>query len=326
MGSRRLLKHLIGTVFAILLFAAQPALADESVCKGLSTVKANDLLAMPELNLCSLPPSVSCTSQDPDGAVKECEHRAAITQDHMLGDAHRLIVVHSSIPGSGGQHSTASDQVYVFGCVGGQMKEVLDAGGCKSAAKIESATPDRIIITSYDSRNGNHPEKLDFRWDAIDHNYCPSDSPCEYSEHGDSFFDYSERSDNISCDQLKTIKADALTGIQTSGYKDAPSVDTDRMIGEHRFIIVRGCSADHCENGVCIFGCVSGRVKAVFDQELMVLKVDDLSPNKLVLTVASDFGKGGAYQFSKTNQITYVWNAEMQNYILSSMHLSPVKP
>ncbi len=176
-----------------------------------------------------------------------------------------------------------------------------------------SATPDKVVISSYDPRTDKHPERL---------SYNP---PYEYAEHGDPFFAYSPRSDKISCDQLKTINEDALTGIRTSGYKDLPSVATDRMIGERRFITVKGCSADHCEQGLYAFSCVSGRVKTVFDREFIGLNIDDLSPDKLVLSVAWNFGKGGAYQFSETNQITYVWNAEMQNYILSSMRLSPTQ-
>lgn len=240
----------------------------------------------------------------------------------MLGDLRRLIVVHATIPASDRKSKTSSDQVLVFGCVGGQIKAVLNAPeSCGSEAKVESATPDKVVITSYDPRTDKHPERL---------SYNP---PYEYAEHGDPFFSYLPRPDKISCDRLKTIKADTLTGIRTGGCDqvdqngrcedEAPKVDTDRMIAGRRLIVVHGCSADHCEDGMYAFSCVSGRVKTVFDREFIGLEIDDLSNDKLVLSVAWDFGKGGLYTPSETNQITYVWNAEMQNYVLSSMHLSP---
>ena len=99
------------------------------------------------------------------------------------------------------------------------------------------------------------------------------------------------------------------------------------MIGERRLIVVGGCAPAHCENGVYVFGCVSGQVKTVFDQELLAAEAQDTSPDKLVLSVAwRTEGDNGAFSASMNNLMTYVWNASLQNYILSSMYFSPRQP
>ncbi len=62
----------------------------------------------------------------------------------------------------------------------------------------------------------------------------------------------------------------------------------------------------------------------VFNDEFLDTEIKDASPAKLVLSVGWQSDNGPTlYSTSMTNLMTYVWNAELQNYILSSMHFSP---
>jgi len=330
-------KNLIVTASAILLFVVQPAYADDNACKGLSTAKANELLALPELrnlNNCSFPsPGVSCTSEGPGPAPKECQHRATINQDRMLGDVRRLLVVHSTTP----TQASASDDVFVFGCVAGQQKAVFDFG-CRSDAKVEYAAPDKIVVTSsgrsfHKGRKGQHPQKLSSHWDVEAQRYCTDGSSC--SEDPNQFSVQPNVPDEISCKKLKTIKADALTGTPTGGCDfvdedgdceaEQPKTQEDRSIGdERRLIVVHGCSADHCWDDLFVYGCVGERVRMVFNDEFLDAEIKYASPAKLVLSVGWQSDNGPTlYSSSMTNLMTYFWNAGLQSYILSSMHFSP---
>jgi hypothetical protein len=338
MGARRYLKTLIAAVFAVPLIVIQPAFAGDSACKDLSTVMASDLLALPELrneNNCSFPSlGISCTSEVPGASPKECQHRATITQDRMLGDVRRLIVVHSTIPSP----ASASDDVFVFGCVAGQLKAVLDVG-CRSNAKVEHAAPDKVVVTisgrsTYKGPKEQHPQSRSFHWDAEEQRYCTDGFSCVNDP-----YRYSVQpnvSDEIACRRLRTIKPDALTGTPTGGCDtvdedgdceaEQPKIQKDRSIGdERRLIVVHGCSADHCWDDVFVYGCVAGRVRMVFNNEFLDMTIKDASPAKLVLSVGWQSDNGPTlYSTSMTNLMTYVWNAALQNYTLSSMHFSPL--
>lgn len=329
MRARRRVKNLLTAASALLLFVVQPAFASDNACKALSTATANDLLGLPELrNNCSFPsPGISCTSEGPGAAPKECQHRATITQDRMLGDVRRLIVAHSSNPGP----PPFLDDVFVFGCVAGQLKAVLDIG-CRSDAQIEYAAPDKVSVVS-SSRTGQRPRKQSSHWDAQEQRYCTDGSSCS-----DDPYKFSVQPNvpgDISCKRLKAIKADALTGTPTGGCdlvdedgdceEEQPKIREDRSIGdERRLIVVHGCSADHCWDDVFVYGCVAGQVRMVFNDEFLDTEIKDASPAKLVLSVGWQSDNGPTlYSTSMTNLMTYVWNAELQNYILSSMHFSP---
>src|SRR3984957_272828 len=337
MGARRYLKNLIATVLAVLLFATQRAFADDSVCKGLSTVPANDLLALPELrnlNNCGFPsPGISCTSEGPGAAPKECQHRATITQDRMLGDVRRLIVVHSTTP----SRTSISDDVFIFGCVAGQLKAVFDVG-CRSDAKLEYAAPDKVVVTSsgrntYEGPKEQQSQRKSFHWDAEQQRYC---TDCSCSGDPYQFSLQPNVPGEISCKKLKTIKADALTGTPTGGCDmvdedgdceaKQPKIQEDRSIGdERRLIVVHGCSADHCWDDAFVYGCVAGQVRMVFKNEFPDMTIKDASPAKLVLSVGWQSDNGPTlYSTSRTNLMTYDWNAALQNYTLSSMHFSPL--
>jgi hypothetical protein len=251
----------------------------------------------------------------------------------MLGDVRRLIVVHSTTP----SRASISDDVFVFGCVAGQLKAVFDVG-CRSDAKVEYAAPDKVVVTSsgrssYKGRKGQPSQRRSSHWDAEEQRYCTDGFSCVNDPY--RFSVQPNVPDEISCRRLKTIKADALTGTPTGGCeqvdedgdceKEQPKIQEDRSIGdERRLIVVHGCGADHCWDDVFVYGCVAGRVRMVFNGDFLGAEIQDASPDKLVLSVGWQSDTGPMlYSTSMTNLMTYVWNPELQNYILSSMHFSP---
>ena len=143
------LKSLIATVFAVLLFAAQPAFAGDSSCKGLSTATADALLAsQPAADGNWFDHGEGCYNLEDDQDT--CDWMVTVKEDRMIADQRRLIVVNRNHQlGSGDQ-----DYVFVFGCVSGRIKMVF-SDDFEAGAEIRDASADKLILSASDWREGD---------------------------------------------------------------------------------------------------------------------------------------------------------------------------
>jgi hypothetical protein len=309
------LKGWIGAGLALLVFSVRPAFAGDSSCKGLSAVKAAELLALPELAVpeysgftqsCNYPPpGVSCDSTDYGPTSKICEQRVAVTQDHILGGARRIIATHSLPP-----RSWPSDGVYVFGCVAGQIKAVYD-GYCQPESDAKAEYENLLR----DCRRGDNCDNLS-------------------SEASSS---------RVSCKGLKTMSADDLTAIPTSSKRDFfdqgtgcqkleedqsgctwwASVREDRALPNGRRLIIVNRNCESCtgnEDYVFVFGCVAERVRRVFDRSFGPgVEIIDASADNLTLS-ASDWRERDAHCCpSGIKVMKFGWDEELQSYILRGL-------
>jgi hypothetical protein len=301
---------------AVLLFATDSAFAGDNACKGLSTVKASELLALPEIDdSCDYPPpGVSCDSKDYGPTSKTCELSVKVEQDHMIGDTHRIIAIHSSPP-----RSRRASGVFVFGCDAGQIKPVFN-GHCRSESDSK---------TEYE----------DLQRDCSQGHDCDNLSSEASSSH-------------VSCENLKSMSADKLIAIPTSPDRDffaegtgcqkidedqtgctwRASIREDRALPDGRRLIIVNRACESCtsdDDYVYVFGCVSGSVRRVFDDSFGAgVEIVDASADDLTLS-ASDWSEGGAHCCpSGIKLMKFVWDEELQSYILRGLQLKkmPVSP
>ena len=312
------------TGLVVLLCAIRPAFSGEEVCKGLSTVKASKLVGVG--------PEVSCKREGPGPTPNICKNRGAITEDRMLGDARRLIVVGRSDRGR------RYDSIRVFGCRSGQIKEVLD-DSWELDAKVDYAAADKVVVisTPQDSDNKS-PRKTAYLWDSEKQRYCPSgykernDECPDYNlPSGDTFFSYRNFPGHITSGSLKQMKAEALVPIDTycwegsiyehkkcdSGLK----IVYDEMITEdRRAVVVEGDAAARGNWVSFVFTCVSGRVRLPLADEGS--KIESVSANKLILQ-GFDWSEGGALCCPNgLGTMTYIWDADLHNYTLTDISYS----
>lgn len=146
MYARYHLKSLTATVFAVLLFAPQPAFAADSACKGLSTATADALLArQPAADGNRFDHGGGCYNLEDDRDT--CDWMVTLKEDRMIADQRRLIVLNKNHQlGSGDQ-----DYVFVFGCVSGRIRMVFSEVG----AEIKDASADKLILSASDWRKGD---------------------------------------------------------------------------------------------------------------------------------------------------------------------------
>jgi hypothetical protein len=343
----RLVKMMKGalTVAAliVLLFSAQAPCAAEIACAGLSAADANDLVDIPGIAAERHPSasSVKCISEGLGRGSHFCEEKTTIVQDQMLGHDRRLVVARSSDSGQ-----APLDYVFVFGCVAGQVKPVLDFYPVfiDEKVKVESATAEKVIVVSERTGEGHSSDRNVFIWSRKLQRYLPEGSD------GSDVSPVSLKT--LSCNKLKTAKTDSLiliaNGDFASGEGGYPfthgvgcypdknncewevELDEDRMIGDNRRLIV--LDSDHKQGTgtwgyVEVFGCVAGQLRAVFGSEFLYgADVEDVSADKL--TVSTLTGADGGYAGccpSVEVLKTFVWKAGLQNYVLSSEHYRPSK-
>lgn len=309
----------LATTFAILFFVTSPALVGADVCKSLSTVEVSKLVR--------IGPEVSCKRQGAGPRPEVCKYNATLIEDRMVGDARRLVVVSPSDAGS------RYDEILVFACSGGQVKEVLNTGG-ELGTKVVYATPEKIVISVAPEPPEKSAHSSTFNWIPRLDRYCISgyqenedihDCPDDLLPGGDTFFSYADFPDNISCDSLKTMKAEALAPIQADCWESSDSknchsgvsVIYDQMIADdRRAVAVRGIAPAQYRDVSFVFGCVSGRVRVLFAFE--DANIETVSGNSLTLR-APFLGNGGLGFPEGSSAMTYVWDAALKRYILTEI-------
>jgi hypothetical protein len=308
-----------GAIFVILLVAISPAFAFEQGCKALSTVEVSKLVR--------IGPEVSCKRQGPGPTPEVCKYNATLVEDRMLGASRRLIVVS---PSEGGNRY---DEIHVFACSGGQVKEVLDTGG-ELGTKVAYAAPDKIVISVAPEPLGKSGSNSTFNWVPELNRYCIGgyqeneflhECPDDILPAGDTFFSYSDFPDHISCDSLKTMKAEALAPIQADCWESSDSKNChsgvsiiyDQMVGDdRRAVAVRGIAPAQGRDVSFVFGCVSGRVRVLFAAE--GAKIESVSAGKLTLQ-APILGGGALCCPEGSSAMTYAWDANLKRYVLTDI-------
>jgi hypothetical protein len=276
--------------FAILLFIGQQASAGASGCSDLARANPNDLLALPEVgsvNSSVAPdsPSVNCTWKGPGPKSEFCGPKPTIIQDKMLARDRRLLLVSSSL----------GDDVFVFGCLFGQVKRLSESSDLdmRGEIRVQQAERGRFVLTSSKppTPGTSQTNRMVFNWDPKVQRYLTD---------GADDKDISPPSaTTLACDQLKTAKANDLiilaNGDFTEGSGGYPfthglgcysidpqhypdqcewfvEVDEDRMISADRRLIV--FDSDHRAGTgtwgyVYVFGCVAGQIRTVYGGDFL---------------------------------------------------------
>jgi hypothetical protein len=334
---------LTAVALVIFLFWSQPAFATANGCSALSGANPNDLLAIPELAMTDSlwAPGIRCTSEGLRAAPNLCNEKTSITQDQMVGHDRRLLMVRSSSPGD-----LPLYEVFVFGCVSGQMKKLLHFRPMSPDERIsiERATPDKVILMNAHPMTGTGERNRNvFSWNA---------KIQRYRLEGDEDSDvYPPSAETLSCNKLRAAKANSLI-IMANGdfsegyggypfthgvgcYDDADScdwkveLDEDRMISDGRRLIA--FDSDH-QGGVgdwgyvYIFGCVAGQVRTVLGGEFGYgAAVQEVSADKLIVSTLRPGEKDPGCCPTIKVSMTFVWKPELQNYILADVHYDPNK-
>lgn len=315
------LKGWVGACLTGLVFSARPAFAGDNSCKGLSEVKATQLLALPESALpeftgsCTTPPpGVSCDSTAYGPTSKICDQKLTVTQDHVVGDTRRIIATHSSPSRPWRSGPWPSDGVYVFGCEGGQISAL--SGYCRPESEAKAGYENVLLNCSQ-------------RYDCGDP-FGPEASP-------------SQDALSVSCKTLQTKPASDLVAIP--GYAECnvfgdglgcqkleedqegctwmAGVREDRALsGGRRLIIVNraceSCTSD--DDYVFVFSCVSGRVRKVFNDSFGAgVEIVDATGDNLTLS-ASDWRERDPHCCpSGIRVMKFVWDKKLQNYVLRGL-------
>jgi hypothetical protein len=280
-----LLKRVLAfAVFAILTFIGQRAYAGVSACSDLSKANPNDLLALPEVGSVSPEsPGVKYTWEGPGPKSEFCGPTPTIVKDEMLGHGRRLLVVRSS------ESKEVEDGAFVFGCVAGQAKRLLDSSGSWGTLTIEHATSDEVILRGSEKPipGTNEVDRMVFNWSSKLERY--------WSEGQDDSDVTASSAKTLSCDRLQTAKANDLIILANGGspgegdggypfthgqgcYESDKvcdwyvEVDDDRMISADRRLISFG--SDHRTGTgtwgyLYVFGCVAGQVRTIYGGDFL---------------------------------------------------------
>jgi len=324
----------------ILLLSGQSAFADDGACRNLSTASHDDLLAIPAIGMGegTWSPSAKCSSEGLSAADHVCDEKTTIVTDRMLGRNRRMIVVSyvfSKLP--------LLYSVHVFGCVAGQVKEVLDysPGG---EEKIEIAQPNKVVVVAPPIAGTNSGGRQVFNWNSRIQRYSMEDD--EDSDASPAL------SKTLPCSKLKSAKSQTLivlaNGDFTDGdggfpfthgagcYKDDPQQDIcdwqvdiveDQMINASRRLIV--LNSDH-QSGVgsfgyvYVFGCVAGQIRTVLGSDVGYgAGVQKVSADRLTVSTASQGAKDPRCCPTIEELMTYEWKSALQNYVLKSVYYHP---
>jgi hypothetical protein len=334
-----LLRHftsLIAAAVFVFLLGSLNSFASDNACGGLQTAKPSELLAMIDNAFSDdlLAPGINCTSEKMEPKPELCDLRTTITMDRKLGEGRRLIAS-STVNRSPNVRPDEShrDDIFVFACVDGQTTQVLQFGS-ERGATVESAEPDKVVVHStYQAPDGSHPNQMSFVWD---------DKLQFFRQTGTSFEIEASTPPRMACDVLPSVDANRLVAmiIEISGnwhgagcYPDAKdcqwkeSIEEDRMLGsERRFIEVglKQTAGSGVYGEVYIFGCVSGQVKALFNTRVEYgADVQHASADTLILARAKQAPDDEESEPSWQELMTFSWNKDLNNYLLSSVHFRP---
>jgi hypothetical protein len=280
----KLLKRVLAfAVFAILTFIGPRAYAGVSACSDLSKANPNDLLDLPAVgSVGPESPSVKCTWEGPGPKSEYCGPTPTIIKDEMLGRDRRLLVLRSS------ESQGLEDGAFVFGCVAGQAKRLLDSSGSWGTLTIEHATADKVILRGSEkpTPGTNEVDRIDFVWDPRIR---------RYRDNEDNASVIPAPPKQMPCNQLESAKANDLIILANGdfpgdGYGGYPfthgqgcyesekvcdwyvEVDDDRMISADRRLISFG--SDHRTGTgtwgyLYVFGCVAGQVRTIYGGDFL---------------------------------------------------------
>ena len=347
------------TTIVILQFGAR-AFGADNACRALFSAKPEELLALagsaPDVQFHNYPwlSGITCTWEGLKTEPPDCDWRTTIVEDRKISDDRRLLVASFARVGeapirpsgrSADEREKARRRCFIFGCIGGQIERLLETD-LGPQTKIQYASADRFTLAdpaySWASHQSNSywvkdwgrytdtvisPEAMETPTPslkipckdlpAIDQNRLMlMEDPtwhgtgC-YSLTGEDPNAPDAEKNDVFCDQTVTI-------------------ERDQMIGENRRLVdlrTIGTSAWSGHDEIYVFGCVSGLVKAIFDDIFnYVPDIDSRLPEKLTLSTG-DCGlpsRGGlAGCPTREIRLTYMWNAELNAYLLRSAHISP---
>lgn len=116
-------------------FDVEPSKAPRLPCDGLKSADPNRLLA----TVIQVSGNWHGPGCYPD--AKDCQWKASIDDDRMLGSGRRFIEVGQEQTGK----SAVFGEVYIFGCVGGQVRALFNTR-VEYGADVESASADTLIL------------------------------------------------------------------------------------------------------------------------------------------------------------------------------------
>lgn len=322
---------------AAFLLMTSPLLANDP-CDHLRTAKAQELLAFPEVDTFAdwIPPGVECTWEGTDRKPEACATQTTITQDRMVGDS-RLIVLSSSdssVPGS-----EPLDYVFAFACIDEQIKAVTHASfhSSEKADYSQYASPEQPRgAMSWGMPRDFHPRYrcppvTIVRPEGAVLSYVPQD--CDHPRPA------------IACDEMSTASADQLLRIPIDGWRGVGcyaesrpdrcdwqvKIRADRIISDGRRLIDVGAEFNSegfsgCSDQIYVFGGVDGEAATVFENRFARPKKIKAEGDRLQIVLWS---RNLADVISRNPnedwemRRTYSWSADVQNYVLRSLHYGP---